>query len=112
MWTERQIGIGPNKSDKMYGMLDLETIEGVPSFISTKTFNLFDYETIRFFDDNDILTVELTCNSEVNLQENEKIQIMGAGEYIFFEGLHIIKLTDINSETDKLIYQFIYALDF
>ena len=107
LWTERQIGIGPNKSDKIYAILDLESYEGVPSFISAKTYNLFNYTQIRLFDNSNILTVEITCGTDAFFIEGEKIQTIRSDGLTYFEGLHIIT----NADNDNNKYQYILTTE-
>ena len=113
LWIERQLGIGYNKSNKIYSILDMETIEGVPAIISTKTFNEYDIEPAdedsqpKFFMDGDVAKVEFKCTE--SLSEKEKVYIspinfpeQSVKSSNFLKGNHIV--TSITGQPD--MYEF------
>ena len=102
-WVERQEGIGPNQYDKLYSMLNIETLEKIPALVSCKTWNTYAYQKATFKEIGESLIVEIEYNIPLDDDGNPDLTVDELANKILEVGLKFQINQIPNNNIAKLI---------
>ena len=107
-WVERQQGIGPNQYDKLYSMLNIETLEKIPTLVSCKTWNTYTYEKASFKELGESLIIEIEYEIPLDADNNPDLTVDELANKFLDVGLKL----EINSIPDAAESKMVEGIHF